>query len=108
MFGPLGAGLAVPGPDYSAPMAERGVKSTRARPDKGVEHVREPAVEAGKEAIMAKKPPLPEANRSPKGTGSAPEPLDEKRQTKPENLAEEDRQGNIKQNTTNQGYQQDR
>jgi hypothetical protein len=27
---------------------------------------------------------------------------------RPSNLAEQDRQGNIKQNTTNQGYQQDR
>lgn len=57
---------------------------------------------------MAKKPPVPAANRSPKGTGSASEPHDEQQEKKPENLAQEDRQGNIKQNTTNQGYQQDR
>lgn len=57
-------------------------------------------------------PPIPPANRSPKGTGGgaklAPQgggggaPADER------NLAEQDRQGNIRQNTTNQGYQQDR
>lgn len=57
---------------------------------------------------MAKKPPVPTENRSPKGTGSAPEPEDEKGRKTPENLAEQDRQGNIHQNTRNQGYQQDR
>ncbi|HVW93782.1 MAG TPA: hypothetical protein VHB74_14405 [Devosia sp.] len=57
-------------------------------------------------------PPIPPANRSPKGTGGdsklAPQggsggPVVDER-----NLAEQDRQGNIRQNTTNQGYQQDR
>jgi hypothetical protein len=59
---------------------------------------------------MAKKtPPVPRENRSPKGTGSMPdEPHDEKRQDGPENLSEQGRQGNIRQNTRNQGYQQDR
>ena len=57
---------------------------------------------------MARKPPVPPANRSSKGTGSAPEPHDDKGKGPPENLSEQDRQGNIKQNTTNQGYQQDR
>lgn len=57
---------------------------------------------------MTKKPPVPDANRSPKGTGSAPEPHDDKRKKETENLAQEDDQGNIKQNTTNQGHQQDR
>jgi hypothetical protein len=57
---------------------------------------------------MAKKPRVPDANRSPKGTGSAPEPHDDKREKEIENVAQEGRQGNIKQNTTNQGYQQDR
>jgi hypothetical protein len=57
---------------------------------------------------MAKKPPVPDQNRSHKGTGSAPKPHDDKRDDTPENLAQEDRHGNIKQNTTNQGYQQDR
>jgi hypothetical protein len=54
-------------------------------------------------------PPIPPANRSPKGTGDR---IDAARQgesrTGDRNLAEQDRQGNIKQNTTNQGYQQDR
>jgi hypothetical protein len=56
-------------------------------------------------------PPVPPAGRSPKGPGADPQvspdttgPVGEV----PENLAEQGRQGNIKQNTTNQGYQQDR
>jgi hypothetical protein len=57
-------------------------------------------------------PPVPPAGRSPKGPGNQAEPpapsdrkgADEGR----ENLKEQGRQGNIKQNTTNQGYQQDR
>ena len=62
---------------------------------------------------MSKMPPVPPANRSPKGPGSDPKvntedqkPADTGSASK--NLAEQDRQGNIKQNTTNQGYQQDR
>jgi hypothetical protein len=58
---------------------------------------------------MARKPPpVPRQNRSRKGTGSAPAPGDEKRNTAPKNLSEQGRQGNIRQNTRNQGYQQDR
>jgi hypothetical protein len=60
---------------------------------------------------MSKRPPpVPPANRSSKGTGSAPETPRDTAPQKPvrENLAEQGRQGNIKQNTTNQGYQQDR
>lgn len=59
--------------------------------------------------MVSRHPPVPPANRSPKhkaGTettqddgGSAPER---------ENLKEQGRQGNIYQNTRNQGYQQDR
>jgi hypothetical protein len=58
---------------------------------------------------MTKMPPVPPANRSTKGIGSEPDvsPRDEKPGPR-ENLAEQDRQGNIKQNTTNQGHQQDR
>jgi hypothetical protein len=57
-------------------------------------------------------PPVPPASRSPKGPGDQAEPptssdTDDTDQA-PENLKEQDRQGNIKQNTTNQGYQQDR
>jgi hypothetical protein len=58
---------------------------------------------------MTKMPPVPPQNRSPKGVGSENEmqPHDSKPGPR-ENLAEQGRQGNIKQNTTNQGYQQDR
>jgi hypothetical protein len=59
---------------------------------------------------MSKLPPVPPENRSPKGPGADPsldanEALPDR---KDRNLAEQGRQGNIKQNTTNQGYQQDR
>jgi len=59
---------------------------------------------------MSKAPPVPPENRSPKGTGSEPATggSEAKKGGVPENLGEQDRQGNIKQNTTNQGYQQDR
>jgi len=58
---------------------------------------------------MTKMPPVPPANRSPKGPGDSHkvEP-DTSKDERPDNLAEQGRQGNIKQNTTNQGYQQDR
>jgi hypothetical protein len=59
---------------------------------------------------MSKLPPVPPDNRSPKGPGSAPASAtaDAKPDKRRRNLAEQGRQGNIKQNTTNQGYQQDR
>jgi hypothetical protein len=57
---------------------------------------------------MTKKPPVPTENRSRKGTGSAPEVDDEKTPRRSKNLSEQDQQGNIRQNTRNQGYQQDR
>jgi hypothetical protein len=57
---------------------------------------------------MSKMPPVPPANKSPKGAGSEPKvkskdqkPVDTGSASK--NLAEQDQQGNIKQNTTNQG-----
>jgi hypothetical protein len=59
---------------------------------------------------MTKPPPVPKENRSPKGTGedkSAPKNAGQTQQGE-RNLQEQGRQGNIKQNTTNQGYQQDR
>ena len=59
---------------------------------------------------MTKMPPVPPQNRSPKGVGSQENTMQDE-DPKPgrrENLAEQCRQGNIKQNTTNQGYQQDR
>lgn len=60
---------------------------------------------------MANRPqPVPPANRSDKGPGDNPRPGrgDAPDRQPPENLAEQGRQGNIKQNTTNQGYQQGR
>jgi hypothetical protein len=59
---------------------------------------------------MSKLPPVPPENRSSKGPGSEPgtDPADRKPDARRRNLAEQGRQGNIKQNTTNQGYQQDR
>ncbi len=60
--------------------------------------------------MTKKPPPVPPANRSPKGPGGAAKtPVDDsKHRAKPENLREQGAQGNISQNTTNQGYQQDR
>ena len=56
--------------------------------------------------------PVPPASRSPKGPGNQDEPPTSSDRTRadqpPENVEEQDRQANIKQNTTNQGYQQDR
>jgi hypothetical protein len=64
-------------------------------------------------SIMTRRPPpVPPASRSPKGPGDQAEPptsMDgERADQAPGNLREQDRQGNIKQNTTNQGYQQAR
>ena len=59
---------------------------------------------------MTKTPPIPPQNRSTKGVGSDEANVGAK-DAKPaprENLAEQGRQGNIRQNTTNQGRQQDR
>ena len=57
-------------------------------------------------------PPVPPAGRSDKGPGAAPDSAKDDQavtnRSVPENLAEQDRQGDIKQNTTNQGLQQDR
>lgn len=57
-------------------------------------------------------PPVPPAGRSDKGPGSAPQSSPDNQAARnravPENLAEQDRQGAIKQNTTNTRYQQDR
>ncbi|HEX2215394.1 MAG TPA: hypothetical protein VHG27_01650 [Xanthobacteraceae bacterium] len=60
--------------------------------------------------MPSKMPPVPPANRSRKGPGAAPEPPkdDAPGKTTPQNLEEQGRQGNIHQNTHNQGYQQDR
>jgi hypothetical protein len=59
---------------------------------------------------MSKLPPVPKDNRSPKGPGDRPELEHDSSDHKPphENLREQGQQGSISQNTTNQGYQQDR
>jgi hypothetical protein len=64
---------------------------------------------------MAKKPPAaPPAARSKKGRGAAPKPgkpSDVKTaggRPIPRNVDKQGRQGNIRQNTRNQGYRQDR
>jgi hypothetical protein len=61
-------------------------------------------------------PPVPPANRSPiggsanPGTGNdmASEIAEANKESTNRNLGEQGRQGNIKQNTTHQSYQQDR
>jgi len=56
-----------------------------------------------------KMPPVPPASKSPKGPGADPDAKPSDGGAPPrENLSEQGRQGNIHQNTTNQGYQQDR
>ena len=57
---------------------------------------------------MSKMPPVPPEQRSNKGPGSDPkleveEPIPDR-----ENFDQQGRHGNIKQNTTNQGYRQNR
>jgi len=60
-------------------------------------------------SAMTKKPPVPQENRSPKGIGSDPQTqVPDPKPDRADNVAEQGRHGNIKQNTTNQGYQQDR
>ncbi len=60
--------------------------------------------------MSAHPPPVPPANRSPKGSGGGPKPgsFEVKKEESLENLNEQDHQGNIHQNTTNRGYKQDR
>jgi hypothetical protein len=62
--------------------------------------------------MSAKRPPVPPHNRSGKAppderasAGKTPEPASRRGRR---NLKQQGRHGNIKQNTTNQGYQQDR
>jgi len=67
---------------------------------------------SAKENVMASKaPPVPPENQSQKGTGDPKTiPLDQAPHGKQrvQNPEQQGQQGNIKQNTTNQGYQQDR
>lgn len=56
-------------------------------------------------------PPVPPANKSDKGPDSVKSGAESDTRIPDQhqrNLAEQGRQGNIKQNTTNQGFQQDR
>ena len=55
-------------------------------------------------------PTVPPANRTTKGPAGrdADAHAEASQQSRQRNLAQQGRQGNIKQNTTNQGYQQDR
>jgi hypothetical protein len=57
---------------------------------------------------MSKMPPVPPEQRSDKGPGSDPRLETDEKVPGRENFDTQGRHGNIKQNTTNQGYQQDR
>src|SRR5688500_12521848 len=99
---PWGSTLSVPQAPVTATFAgtkQRGLRYQAPRP-------RERLI------MTSRLPPVPPASRSPKGPGDRAEsPTSsntEGTDQAPENLKEQDRQGNIKQNTTNQGYQQDR
>jgi hypothetical protein len=61
--------------------------------------------------MSSKLPPVPPANRSRKGTGDMKQPKPDDGQHGTHGAPDPDRQGqqgNSKQNTTHQGYQQDR
>jgi hypothetical protein len=62
--------------------------------------------------MSSRPPPVPPAGRSDKGPGGGPETASGDARggdrRPPDNLAEQDRHGNTRQNTTHQGYQQDR
>jgi hypothetical protein len=60
--------------------------------------------------MTQKPPPVPPASRSPKGPGDAKLAPDvtTRRPKHDEHPKEQGEHGNIAQNTTNQGYQQDR
>jgi hypothetical protein len=61
--------------------------------------------------MMTKAPPVPPANRSPKGPGGDPDSRADKAVSPKQSASDPDekgRQANVKQNTTHQGYQQDR
>jgi hypothetical protein len=60
--------------------------------------------------MSSRLPPVPDDNRSPKGTGSSPSPAANSKSPKDpaDNPDKIGQQGNSKVNTTHQGYQQDR
>jgi hypothetical protein len=57
--------------------------------------------------MSSKVPPVPPQNRSPKGTGD-PKKVVRDETPHGQQRVQKGQQGNIKQNTTNQRYQQDR
>jgi len=57
---------------------------------------------------MTKMPPVPAEQRSPKGPGSDPKFDRQEDIPERENFDQQGRQANIRENTRNQGYQQDR
>jgi hypothetical protein len=57
---------------------------------------------------MARLPPVPPKQRSNKGPGADPETIVDEKIPGREDFDEQGRHGNIRQNTTNKGYQQDR
>jgi hypothetical protein len=58
---------------------------------------------------MTHRPTVPPDNRSPKGTGDAKTAdSDQKPSDRDRNLEQQGQTANTKQNTTHQGYQQDR
>jgi hypothetical protein len=67
-----------------------------------------PEEDPKKEQAMSKMPPVPAEQRSDKGPGSDPRIETDEKVPGRENFDTQGRHGNIKQNTTNQGYQQDR
>ncbi|MGY4369832.1 hypothetical protein ACVW1A_005897 [Bradyrhizobium sp. LB1.3] len=61
--------------------------------------------------MTGKMPPVPHTNQSPKGTGDSKRTSADRKprgQQRAQDPDQQGQQGNIKQNTTNQGYQQDR
>jgi hypothetical protein len=68
-------------------------------------------VTARNATMTAHPPPIPPDQQTPHGKSEAETPSNnrtEKDNRLNRNLGEQGRQGNVKQNTTNQGYQQDR
>lgn len=57
---------------------------------------------------MTRMPPVPPAQRSPKGTGSSPKTVQSNARAGHAHFEEQRRQDSIKQNTHNQSRQQDR
>jgi hypothetical protein len=79
-----------------------------ALPEERVERGLVDSAPTEEDARMSKMPPVPPEQRSDKGPGSDPNTTAEDSVPGRENFDSQGRQGNIKQNTTNQGYQQDR